>query len=340
MRPRLLVFWVGCLSAAASHIASAQPATQAAAAPRPAAAFAAFDPRDPARSGYRLVFDDDFNDLSGISFSSSDDAAPGFRWYARLFSVWGGSTAPREAFTVSNGVLTIAGGQIGTAAPAKNARGYLGTTFANGAYFEARIAFDPSTVRFDPHAPITKTNWWPSFYSMAVEYLTRTAQWPGQPPGFAHFGEDDFFEAWLENGHYGGAVHDWYGMAGCRAGGAASGYCDVSNDGKSPQVVGKSLANEVPAGTDWRQFHTVGQLWVSGLTTTDKRGFVQFFFDGKPTTDRVEWRSGANPGPPPAGDTAFSILDQDHLVIYIGSPAQTPLQVDYVRVWQLPGSSQ
>jgi hypothetical protein len=300
---------------------------------------AGFDPAAPQKSGYTLTFDDEFNDESGISFNSGDDGAPGFRWYARLFSAWGGRTSPQEAFSINGGVLTIAGGQIGTAAPAKNAQGFIGTTFADGAYFEARIAFDPGTVNFDPHSHITMTNWWPSFYAMSIEYFMRSSQWPGQAPGFAHFAEDDFFEAWLETRHYGGAMHDWYGFPSCRAGGAASGYCDLSNDGKSPQVVGKTLANEVPPGTDWRQFHTVGQLWVSGKNTPNHRGFVQFYFDGKPTTDRVEWRDGAMQGPPPSGESAFSVLDQDHLVIYIGSPAQTPLKVDYVRVWQLPDAA-
>src|SRR5580693_6603770 len=135
----------------------------------------AFDPADPSRSGYQLVFHDEFADASGISFSSSEDGAPGSRWYARLFEERGGSTAPPEAFSTSNGILTIAGGQIGTAAPARNAKGFVGTTFANGAYFEARIAFDPKMVRFNPGAPITKTNWWPSFYAMPIEYLTKTS---------------------------------------------------------------------------------------------------------------------------------------------------------------------
>ena len=298
-----------------------------------------FDPAQPRRSGYELTFDEEFDDASAISFSSLENGVPGFRWYARLFAIWGGSTSPREAFSVSGGVLTIAGGQLGTAAPATNSRGFVGTTFAGGAYFEARIAFDPETVRFDPSAPISKTNWWPSFYSMPIEYFTHTAQWPGQVPGFAHFVEDDFFEAWQETRRFGGTVHDWYGLPQCSANGANSGHCEVANDGNSPQVIGKNLANEVPAGTDWRQFHVIGQLWVSGKTTADKRGFVQFYFDGKPTTDRVEWRDGPMRGPPPAGDTAFSVLDQDHLVIYIGSPAQTPLKVDWVRVWQLPNQT-
>lgn len=296
---------------------------------------AAFDPAEPQRSGYKLVFDDEFDDASGISWSSAEDGAPGFRWYARLFAVWGGSTSPRDAFSISQGVLTIAGGQLGTAGPARNAHGFVGTTFADGAYFEARIAFDAAAVRFDASAPITPTNWWPSFYSMPIEYFMHSSQWPGQVPGFAHFAEDDFFEAWLETRRYGGAMHDWYGLPSCRLGGANSGYCDISNDGNSPQVVGKSFANEVPRGTDWRQFHVVGQLWVSGKTTPDKRGFVQFYFDGKPTADRVEWSDGPMQGPPPSGNTAFSVLDQDHLVVYIGSPAHTPLKVDWVRVWQL-----
>jgi hypothetical protein len=331
----LLAFICSMLTAVLTGCAQ----SPAAAARTDAPPVTAFDAADPSRSGYQLVFHDEFDDAAGISFSSSEDGAPGFRWYARLFAVWGGSTSAPEAFSMSDGILTIAGGQLGTAAPARNANGFVGTTFANGAYFEARIAFDAAKVRFDPDAAITKTNWWPSFYAMPIEYFTKTSQWPGQAPGFAHFAEDDFFEAWLESRRYGGAVHDWYGLPGCHAGGETSGYCEVANDGNSPQVIGKTLAIKVPEGTDWRQFHVIGQLWVSGKMTGDKRGFVQFYFDGKPTTDRVGWRDGPMQGPPPAGETAFSILDQDHLVVYIGSPAHTPLRVDWVRVWQLPSAA-
>lgn len=318
-------------------LSGAQPSSHSGTGQSETHATPSFDPARPQGSGYKLIFDDEFDDASGISFSSREDGVPGFRWYARLFPVWGGSTAPREAFSITDGVLTIAGGQLGTAAPAKNARGFVGTTFTDGAYFEARIAFDPETVHITPDAPITTSNWWPSFYSMAIEYFTGTGQWPGQAPGFSHFAEDDFFEAWPETRRFGGTVHDWYGLPQCHAGGATSGLCDVANDGNSP-MVGKSFANKVPAGTDWRQFHVIGQLWVSGKTTPDKRGFVQYYFDGKPTTDRVEWRDGPMRGPPPAGDTAFSILDEDHMVIYVGSPAHTPLKVDWVRVWQIPAT--
>lgn len=295
-----------------------------------------FDPAAPARYGYRLVFDDEFDDLSGINLSDEKNTRPGFRWYARLFPVWG-YMSPPEAFSQADGVLAIAGGQIGTAAPADTAAGYVGTAFSDGAYFEARIAFDHDRVNFRPEAPISKDNWWPSFYSIPIEYLTERAQWPGQPEGYVHFGEDDFFEAWLENDRYGGAVHDWYGRLGCNSSGAAAlgGYCDIENDGNSHGLAPNNIANEVPPGTDWKQFHVIGQLWVSGAHTPDHRGFVQFYFDGEPTGDRIEWRNDGSDGvPPPAGDTLFSILDRDHLVVYIGSPRNVPLRVDWVHVWQ------
>ena len=293
-----------------------------------------FDPMKPAKFGYRLAFDDEFDDFSGINLSDAQDPRPGFRWYARLFPVWG-YMSPPEAFSLANGVLTIAGGQIGTAAPARNAAGYVGTTFADGAYFEARIAFDHDLVKFNPDAPITKENWWPSFYSIPLEYLTERARWPGQPEGYVHFGEDDFFEAWLQGDRYGGAVHDWYGRLGCNNAAALGGYCDIGNDGSSPGLAPNNVAIFVPSGTDWRQFHVIGQLWVSGAHTPDHRGFVQFYFDGQPTSDRIEWRNDGTDGtPPPSGDTLFSILDRDHLVVYIGSPATVPLKVDWVHVWK------
>jgi len=53
---------------------------------------------------------------------------------------------------------------------------------------------------------------------MALEHMAyfEGRQWPGQPEGYDHFIEPDFFEydIWRFAPHntYGGATHDWYGI--------------------------------------------------------------------------------------------------------------------------------
>jgi hypothetical protein len=295
----------------------------------------AFDPNDPERSGYRLVFDAEFNDAAAIDLSGADPH-PGFLFSNRLFPAWG-YVSPARAFAISHGVLTIAGGQLGSAAPARNTSGYVGWAFAGGAYFEARLQFDPMRITAVPGAPITADNWWPSFYAVAAEYFTGHAQWPGRPRGYVRFAEDDFMEAWHEPSRYGATMHDWYGPKGCDGQAGGLGYCDIANDGTPRGVAPDNVAVRVPSGTDWAVFHTFGNLWVSAERAPDHRGFSQFFFDGRPTATRLDWEAGGDENTPPGGRGLFGVIDRDHMVIYIGAPAATPMRVTWVHVWQLPG---
>src|SRR5262249_17970772 len=111
------------------------------------------------------------------------------------------------------------GGNLATAAPAKNASRFVGTGFGGGGDFEAVLKFDPSTV--------VRSKGWPAFWSAALEHLVnlQTVQWNGQPKGFEHFIEPDFFEYDIPGGgsSYGGAIHEWYGKYNqtCR------GFCNV-----------------------------------------------------------------------------------------------------------------
>jgi hypothetical protein len=75
---------------------------------------------------------------------------------------------------------------------------------------------------------------------------------------------------------------------------------------------------------------------------------VQNFFDGVPSVagagafsplSKTGWDDSASytfatlPGSP----AVFSILDQTHLVVILGSGPETPINVSSVKVWQLPG---
>jgi hypothetical protein len=300
-----------------------------------AAAAGSFDPLRPEASGYRLEFNGTFDDASGICLKGSQGRpAAGFLWYARLFPVWGTWSQPE--ISVSDRVLTISGGQIATAKPAPNHRGYEGRVFSGGGYFEARISFDPATVAYDIKQAINnRTNWWPCFYAFSLEYLAGADQWEGQLAGFAHFAEDDFFECWQDQARranwYGATVHDWYGMRDRNAGGL--GYSDIANDGRSPGVPDTQRIR-LPANNDWREFHTVGSLWVAAAG--DSRGFIQTYFDGQPVSGKVTWRAAKDALPPPSGSAVFSVIDRDHMVVYVGSPSNTPLHIQWVRVWQIP----
>jgi hypothetical protein len=306
-----------------------------------------FDPTNIQAYGYRLVFDAEFNSLADIDFSIAANGKPGAKFYARMFDKWGGTamSARPRAFTLSNGVLTVAGGQIASIAPApETPQGYVGTTFRGGAYFEARLAWDRSKVRPDLNKPINNfTNWWPSFYSVPVEYFNETDQWPGMPRGYVHFVENDWFEAWSGD-YYGATLHDWYGPLHCYGRPRALDYCNIANDGVSdahpdnPATDGVAKdQNRVYMGTaDPTGFHVIGALWISALHAKDGVGYVQYYFDNEPTPVWKSWNRSTNDNiAPPVAGSIFSELDKDRSVIFIGAPRNVPLQVAWIRVWQL-----
>ncbi|MDR3709692.1 MAG: hypothetical protein P4L33_15450 [Capsulimonadaceae bacterium] len=287
-----------------------------------------FDARDPASSGYTLTFTDDFKTIDSIDVNATGNA--GYKWYTKQF--FGGKPTSAAALSVHKGVLTIdppdngnSNGSIETACPAKNAQGWIGSVFSGGAYFEASIAFDPALID-------TKAGW-PSFWSMAVEHMaTKGAdQWEGQDPGYAHFIEDDFFEFdtanWAGKNSYGGAVHDWFGKW-------------TREKGYSGNVQNKNFVIHVPDGTDFNKFHKYGNLWVPASPANDWRGFIQYYFDGLPTSDIVTWDGKTLPGtPPPSEGSLFAIADKANLVVILGCGAKQAMRVKYVHVWQHPADS-
>ena len=307
-----------------------------------------FDPLKIEATGYRLVFESQFEDLSQIDFAISANGKPGAKFYARIFDKWGGvpASARQEDVSVSAGVLTIAGGQIATIAPAPDTTdGFVGTTFRGGGYFEARLAWDRGKVHADFSKPIdNRTNWWPSFYSVPVEYFTGRMQWPGQPSGYVHFVENDFFEAWSGN-YYGATIHDWYGPLHCYGESTPLDYCHISNDGASsahptePALdgVAKDQNKVHMGGREPDGFHVIGALWVSARHAPDGIGYVEYFFDGKSTGVWKSWKRSADRSiAPPTRDAVFAGLDDDRSVIFVGAPRNSPLKVDWIRVWQLP----
>ncbi len=301
-------------------------------------AAAAFNPANPAASGYALVFDDEFNSINTIDVNNT--GAPGFNWYASSF-VSGPTSAGN--IQVANGALTLLQSNnnfsygIGTAGPASNADGFVGRAFGGGAYYEASVKFNPANVN-----PAT-TNW-PSFWADSLEVWVsnslHNAQWPGQAAGFKNFVEDDFFEYDLgTTGAYNGALHNWYGQVGQCGGGW---YCDINNNpqGGNGGTSGFTTGTpSVPAGTDWTQYHTIGSLWVAGNAANGNHGYIQRYFDGVPNTDRVTWVGPPNANPPPTGQAQFSVMDQQHMVVALGTGTTNNIgfTIDWVHVWQIPG---
>ena len=267
---------------------------------------------------------------------TADTRKPGFQWYRGQFFGFP-ATQPDTLTLNKGGGITLDGkpgasASINSASPAPG--GWVGSAFGGGGYFEATLKFNPE----DSISAVDKKAW-PAWWSMSIEHMAGLPgqQWPGQPAGYAHFIEPDFFEydVWSFSPHqwYGGAVHDWYGewKKTC-----LDGFCNVSNAPGGGTNFG-NFQVRTPVHTDFTRYHRFGFLWSPA--TAASKGYAVYYFDGKPTNDKVTW-SLLTDQPPPPGKTSwtFGIIDQQHLVLVLGTGVNEPMTVKSVDVWQKWGA--
>jgi hypothetical protein len=274
--------------------------------------------------------------FSTRSFNSStvDTAATerqGFQWYNWDF--YGYRADPSAAVLNLDGSVTLngatggAGGQLVTAVQDSASDPFVGTSFGGGAYIEAVLKWQPLT------SSSATTSSFPAFWALPIEgnFSPYSDQWPGQPAGYTHSIETDFFEAEPNDAGtdmYGGSLHDWYGIVGETC---PPGFCQAN----APYQDGQRA---VPAGTDFTQYHRYGFLWVPATATSS--GYAKFYFDGMQIGYTYQWDPlPSNAIPPPVNQPwEFSILDQEHLYIILGTGPLQPMTVKSVDVWQ-PGAS-
>jgi hypothetical protein len=213
-----------------------------------------------------------------------------------------------------------------TATSAKNAAGFVGTAFGGGAYIEATFKFDPDDTER------ANSKHWPAFWSLAAEASVKPGgnQWPGQVQGYQHQIEVDFFEYLLlpyggPRNAYASSMHDWYGVYKNTC--APAGLCQVGFEFNESKRI-------TPQGTDFTRYHSYGSLWVPA--TSASQGYIRFFFDGKPIGGVKKWAQYTDQPPinPKQAPWAFGIIDQQHLVLIMGTGPQEPMTVQSVNVWQ------
>jgi hypothetical protein len=177
-----------------------------------------------------LVFNEDFNSLSGIDMT--DSRVAGFNWYR--FRPFGYPVLGTNEFSVSGSVLTISqtGGSfsnngLGSTCGVGNNQ-FVGFAAQNGAYFEASIA-SPASGNNDGC---------PAFWSTGSDHM-----WQGIN---ANSWETDFYEKVPV--------------------GTTNRYTFGAHDFRTPDIQSNRLDYivTVPAGFDFNQFHTWGMLWQPG----------------------------------------------------------------------------
>jgi hypothetical protein len=90
-----------------------------------------------------------------------------------------------------------------------------------------------------------------------------------------------------------------------------------------------------PPGTDFRQYHRYGFLWVPA--TADTKGYAKYFFDAKEIGSGWSWQQFANQTPPPVPPWLYGIIDKHHLLLILGTGVGEPMTVKSVAVWQQRG---
>jgi hypothetical protein len=254
----------------------------------------------------------------------------GFKWYiADLFNTLAN---PAGVKINSDGTVTLTGDKTGaigalmSVAPYRGTNSFVGTAFGGGAYIEAVMSYDPAQVT----ATHTGARYpYPSFWSLPMEgnLIPGADHWAGQPANYIHNVEVDFFEADRPDNPkiYGVGMHDWWGIKNV----TCPGYCLIS-----PHPVGVQAP---PTGTNFKQFHTYGFLWVPATATS--KGFVDAFFDGQRTGYTVSWTQFTNQPPTPVNKPwAFGRTDQQHLFFILGTGVGETFNVKSVDVWQKDAS--
>ena len=268
----------------------------------------AFDPVPRAPAGFKLIFNDEFNDIGTIDVNNTQN--DGFKWYVK--GMWFPPTAPsmyeiQKTSKGAKGVLVIKDAPVNiswnfstTFYDDAAKEGYRGTVFVpgKGIYYEARIAFD------DIEHITTKG--WPGFWSGTMPVATRPRNMNPPPWSFSpqnnpmpgHEGkweliENDIMEynpTWNHPRQYDSTLHDW-----------SSGK--VGNIGNGNALV------FTPAKTDYTQWHTYGQLWVPASAENGWHGYAQVYFDGVPQQATCWIGNQISETDQPTGSYLFSMCD-------------------------------
>ncbi len=261
------------------------------------------------------------NTFASGSFSTSNvdmgkTYKQGFQWYP--FNFYG--LSPVTTHITFNGDKSITVGQGGNGFNANLASAghtggwpgyFVGTAFGGGAYIQA-------VIKFNAHAYNGIGIGWPAFWGGALEQEIGTAQWPGQAANYLHYIETDIFEYFQGQWNaslnaYQATTIDWYGTGGTNY----STYADPT----VPQA-------------DFSNYNTVAMLWVPATSTT--KGYINYYWNGTLVKSVGYTQLTNSDAPPPSASKpwTFGIIDQDHLVIEMGSDNVYPLTVQSVDVWQ------
>lgn len=271
----------------------------------------------------KLAFADEFESYDTIDFSG--EGKPGYNWY--VDRPYGGVTLTKDEIVLEDGVMTFAPktcpASIGL--PTFSAKGKTGYTMNYG-YAEARIRFsvDEITLRSEGR------NGWPAFWGVSVVDVVGE-KWN-------RVGELDILEAYELNANdphsdviYTGTLHDHLKL----------------ESGKQQIATNMTNATGALGLRDYldNEWHTYAALWTENYIAWYLDGelmhSVRFSEEAYPVyyyrdiEEPLLWNEAMNAAL--QGHTwvgAHSIMNVDHMVLFLGAHETWPIEVDWVRVWE------
>ena len=249
-------------------------------------------PSQAAAVGYtNLAFCDDFVTLS---VAPGHVAGNGFTWANQMW--FQSFTNPPGSMSVSNSILTLAGGQGDITITTHG-----NITFNHG-YFECSMAWDPSQLTSTPG---------PAFWLFSESHTNGTD---------GSGSTEEWMELDVQEGYnfsppaMVSTFHDWIAF----------------NNAQNTNNV-----NNVPSGTNFTQFHKYGVLWVPSNASLGHNGFVRWYFDDAVMAEQ-DWTPSGTYSPPLNGTGGSTNNIGDHDTLYIVLTNQNsngPFQIDWVRAW-------
>lgn len=250
-----------------------------------------------------LTFSDEFDSISTIDLGATGEK--GYKWYVRR--PYGASTVTSSDIVVENGVLTLK-----LQNPTYNyGLGTIDTKTGNGfvfnkGYMEIKFRIPDPSVNGEDESGV------PAIWSLPPEKLFGNSEaWV----------EMDWMEYWGKGTQYANYPDGFYTVS----------MHDHKLDGNGEVEYQYKNSNYKQNGLGDQGWHTMGWTWKEGSITT--------YLDGNQVmTQAYSADSKGSPAATLVKGTAqngvFTAMNTQMMALILGGSADSPLEVDYVRIWQ------
>ena len=257
-----------------------------------------------------LTFSDEFDNANTIDMYAT--GKDGYKWYVNR--QWGASTVTPNDYTVKDGILTLHANEptYNITLSTMDGDSGVGYSYRMG-YLEVKLRIPNPTY---DHTADSATGGIPAVWSFPEN------KWLEVPGENTQWVEIDWMEYWgldtekwpkYPDGYYTVTLHDQI----------------QGKEGKNDRWY--SNGNSYQNGLGDGEWHTMGWLWANDIVVAymDGEEVMRLTYDleGFPNaTTRVQ--EGF------LEEGAFSFMNYQYAVLYLGGAVDNPMEVDYVRIWQ------